>query len=67
MNTVFILLLNTYNLHQISEFAFHFTFGKSFISTEKQYDIEGKSELGILHWHVQSNTRVLPSGNSIAE
>lgn len=43
MNTVFILHLNIYNLYQISEFAFHFTFGKSFISSEKQYDLENQN------------------------
>lgn len=54
MNTVFILHLNIYSLYQISEFAFHFTLGKSF--TEKQYDVERKSE--ILCWRVQSNIHV---------
>lgn len=56
MNTVFILNLNIFYLQQI--FAFYFTFGKPFISTEKQYDLEIKSEFEILCWHVQSNTHV---------
>lgn len=50
--TFFTLHIYKYNLHQISEFAFHFKFSKSLISHEKEHYIERKMELEILCLHV---------------